>query len=93
VHVVAMGKDNQLPEAERTCAELEAAGLTVLLDDRGVSFGVAFKDVELIGIPTALVVGKGLADGEVELRDRRSGEIRKVPVADAVTEVLADVRG
>jgi prolyl-tRNA synthetase len=93
VHVVAMGKDNQLPEAERIGAELEEAGLTVLLDDRGVSFGVAFKDVELIGIPTALVVGKGLADGEVELRDRRTGDIRKVPLADAVTEVLADVRG
>jgi prolyl-tRNA synthetase len=93
VHVVAMGKDNQLPEAERICAELEEAGLTVLLDDRGVSFGVAFKDVELIGVPTALVVGKGLADGEVEIRDRRSGDIRKVPVGDAVAEVLVDVRG
>jgi prolyl-tRNA synthetase len=93
VHVVAMGKDNQLPEAERICAELEEAGLTVLLDDRGVSFGVAFKDVELIGVPTALVVGKGLANGEVEVRDRRSGAIRTVPLADAVTEVLADVRG
>ena len=93
VHIVAMGKDNQLPEAERIAGELEAAGLTVLLDDRGVSFGVAFKDVELIGVPTALVVGKGLADGEVEIRDRRTGDIRKVPVGDAVTEVLADVRG
>jgi prolyl-tRNA synthetase len=93
VHVVAMGKDNQLPEAERISAELEQAGLTVLLDDRGASFGVAFKDAELLGIPTVLVVGKGLADGEVELRDRRSGDIRKVPVADAVTEVLADARG
>jgi prolyl-tRNA synthetase len=93
VHIVAMGKDNQLPEAERISAELEAAGLTVLLDDRGASFGVSFKDAELLGVPTLVVVGKGLADGEVEVRDRRSGEIRKVPVADAVTEVLADVRG
>ena len=93
VHVVAMGKDNQLPEAERISTELEQAGLTVLLDDRGASFGVTFKDAELLGIPTVLVVGKGLADGEVELRDRRSGDIRKVPVTDAVTEVLADVRG
>ena len=93
VHVVAMGKDNQLPEAERISGELEAAGLSVLLDDRGASFGVAFKDAELLGIPTVLVVGKGLADGEVELRDRRSGESRKVAVADAVTAVVADVRG
>jgi len=93
VHVVAMGKDNQLPEAERIAGELEQAGLSVLLDDRGASFGVAFKDAELLGIPTVLVVGKGLADGEVELRDRRSGESRKVAVGDAVTAVVADVRG
>ena len=93
VHVVAMGKDDQLPEAERISRELEAAGVQVLLDDRGASFGVAFKDAELLGTPTILVVGKGLADGEVELRDRRSGEARKVPVGDAVNEVLAAVRG
>jgi prolyl-tRNA synthetase len=93
VHVVAMGKDNQLPEAERIATELEAMGVSVLLDDRGASFGVAFKDAELLGIPTVLVVGKGLADGEVELRDRRSGDSRKVPVADAVAAVVADVRG
>jgi prolyl-tRNA synthetase len=93
VHVVAMGKDNQLPEAERISGELEQAGLSVLLDDRGASFGVAFKDAELLGIPTVLVVGKGLADGEVELRDRRTGESRKVALADAVSSVVADVRG
>jgi prolyl-tRNA synthetase len=92
VHVVAMGKGDQLPEAERMSRELEAAGVTVLLDDRGASFGVAFKDAELLGTPTILVVGKGLADGVVEIRDRRSGEARTVPVADAVNEVLADVR-
>jgi prolyl-tRNA synthetase len=93
VHVVAMGKDNQLPEAERIATELEAAGISVLLDDRGASFGVAFKDAELLGIPTVLVVGKGLADGEVELRDRLTGEIRKVPVAEGVDAVVAAVRG
>jgi prolyl-tRNA synthetase len=92
VHVVAMGKDNQLPEAERIAGELEAAGVSVLLDDRGASFGVAFKDAELLGTPTVLVVGKGLAEGVVELRDRRSGESRSVPLADAVAEVVAEVR-
>jgi prolyl-tRNA synthetase len=93
VHVVAMGKGDQLPEAERMSRELEEAGVTVLLDDRGASFGVAFKDAELLGTPTILVVGKGLADGEVEIRDRKSGDARTVKVADAVNEVLADVRG
>ena len=93
VHVVAMGKDNQLPEAERISRELEAAGLQVLLDDRGASFGVAFKDAELLGIPTVLVVGKGLAGGEVELRDRLTGTARAVPVESAVAEVVLAVRG
>ena len=62
--------------AERLAGELEAAGLTVLLDDRGGSPGVAFKDAELLGVPTVLVVGKALADGLVELRDRRAGSSR-----------------
>jgi prolyl-tRNA synthetase len=93
VHVAAMGKGNQLPEASRIAGELEAAGLEVLLDDRGTSPGVAFKDAELLGTPTILVVGKGLEGGNVELRDRRSGEARIVPVGDAVAEVLAEVRG
>jgi prolyl-tRNA synthetase len=49
-------------------------------------------DDELLGTPTVLVVGKGLAEGVVELRDRRSGESRSVPLADAVAEVVAEVR-
>jgi prolyl-tRNA synthetase len=93
VHVVAVGKGDPLPAAERLAAELEQQGLTVLLDDRGTSPGVAFKDAELLGIPTILVVGKGLANGEVELRDRRSGGARNVPVGEAVAAVVADVRG
>jgi prolyl-tRNA synthetase len=93
VHVAAVGKGDPLPEAERLAAELEKQGLTVLLDDRGTSPGVAFKDAELLGIPTILVVGKGLANGEVEIRDRRSGEARTVPVGEAVAAVVADVRG
>jgi prolyl-tRNA synthetase len=50
-------------------------GLRVLFDDRrGVSPGVKFKDAELLGMPTIVVVGRGLADGVVEVRDRRTGE-------------------
>jgi prolyl-tRNA synthetase len=89
VHVVAVGKgQEQRDVAERLATELEARGLRVLLDDRGTSPGVAFKDAELIGLPTAVVVGKGLADGEVEVRDRASGEVRKVPVGDVVEDVV-----
>ena len=85
VHIVATGKptDPQLPAAEKLATELEAAGWRVLLDDRvGVSPGVKFNDAELIGVPTIVVVGRGLADGLVELKDRRAGTKQDVPLAD-----------
>jgi prolyl-tRNA synthetase len=92
VHIVATGKatDPQLPAAEALAAECEAAGLRVMLDDRiGVSPGVKFNDAELIGVPTIVVVGRGLADGLVELKDRRSGERSDVPLADIVSVLLS----
>ena len=73
--------------------DLVAQGLEVLFDDRrGVSPGVKFKDAELLGMPTIVVVGKGLADGTVEVRDRRSGEREDVPVADAAAHVVRTCR-
>ncbi len=95
VHVVATGKDAAVFEtAERIATELVAQGIEVLYDDRPkVSPGVKFKDAELVGVPTILVVGKGLADGTVELKDRRSGDSEQVPVDDAVSRVAAVVRG
>jgi prolyl-tRNA synthetase len=93
VHVVGVGKGEQGPEAERIAGELEGRGLRVLLDDRGGSPGVAFKDAELLGTPTVVVVGKALADGEVEVRDRRSGDSRRVAVGSVVDEVVREVRG
>ena len=64
----------------------------MLLDDRKASPGVKFKDSELLGMPLVVVVGRGFADGNVELRDRFTGEAREVPVGDAVGEVLAATR-
>ncbi len=92
VHVVAVGKGEQGAVAERLAAALEREGLAVLLDDRGGSPGVAFKDAELLGVPTVLVVGRALADGLVELRDRRAGTSRPVAVEDAVSAVAQEVR-
>ena len=92
VHIVATGKagDAQLPAAEQLAASCEAAGLRVLLDDRvGVSPGIKFNDAELIGVPTIVVVGRGLVDGVIEVKDRRSGERRDVALADAVDALLA----
>lgn len=90
VQVVPTGKDEiAYAEAERLASELAAAGVRVLLDDRKASPGVKFKDAELLGMPLILIVGRSLADGVVELRERRSGAKREVPVGDAVSEVQA----
>ena len=93
MHVVATGKDEAVAiYAEELTRALEAHGVEVLLDDRRqASPGVKFKDAELIGIPTIVVVGRGLADGTIEVKDRRSGERREVAVASAVTEILAEI--
>ncbi|NUT46824.1 MAG: proline--tRNA ligase [Saccharothrix sp.] len=94
VHVVVAGKDETLlAGGEKLAGELSAAGLKVLLDDRKASPGVKFADAELIGVPTILVVGRGLANGLVEVKDRRTGEREEVPVADAVAHLLAVVQG
>ncbi|MCU1416618.1 MAG: proline--tRNA ligase, partial [Schumannella sp.] len=84
VHVVATGKDSVAFElAESVAAQLESAGRDVLLDDRPkVSPGVKFGDAELLGVPTIVIVGRGAADGVVELWDRRSGSRRELPAAE-----------
>ncbi|QIV87962.1 proline--tRNA ligase [Glutamicibacter mishrai] len=91
VHIVVTGKGAEMLEAaEKLAAELEAAGQEVILDDRPkLSAGVKFSDAELIGIPTIVVVGRGLADGVVEVKDRATGERRDVKVDDVVAELTA----
>jgi prolyl-tRNA synthetase len=88
VHIVIAGKEGgpQRDAAESLASSLEDAGISVLIDDRvGVSPGVRFKDAELIGIPTIVVAGRGVADEEnptFEVKDRRSGTRQDVPAAD-----------
>jgi len=95
VHIVATGKpgDPQLPAAERLAHDCEAAGLRVLFDDRvGVSPGIKFNDAELIGVPTIVIVGRGLADGVVEVKDRRTGDRHDVTIDKAVSELRTAIR-
>jgi prolyl-tRNA synthetase len=90
VHLVAAGKEPELfAAASQLADDLSAAGLDVLYDDRAgkVSPGVKFKDAELIGVPTIVTVGRGLADGLVEVKDRRTGERTDVPLAEAVAHL------
>ncbi|MSS84702.1 proline--tRNA ligase [Actinomycetaceae bacterium WB03_NA08] len=89
VQVVVAGKGEELDTVALDLAtQCEAAGMDVLLDERrGVSAGVKFADAELLGVPLILVVGRGLKDGVVELRERRTGVRDNIPVAEALEEV------
>jgi len=89
VHVVIAGKSEEIHAGgEKLAGELDAAGLSVLLDDRKATPGVKFADAELIGVPTIVVVGRGLANGVVEVKDRRSGERTEVPVDEVLAHLV-----
>ncbi|MEU7925983.1 proline--tRNA ligase [Micromonospora sp. NPDC049107] len=93
VHLVVAGKGPQLDAALDLGGRLAAAGVRVLVDDRThVSAGVKFTDAELIGIPRAVVVGRRLSDGYVELRERAGDRRTELPV-DAVVERIVDEVG
>ena len=93
VHLVIANKDDAARAgALELAGKLDRLGVDVLLDDRTASPGVKFKDAELLGVPWIVVVGRGWADGVVELRDRFSGDKRDVPVDDAATEIAEAVR-
>jgi prolyl-tRNA synthetase len=86
VHVVVLKGAEEIGEA--AAAALSDAGLEVLLDDRDQRPGEKFADADLIGIPIRVTAGKkSLEDGAVDVRDRATGEERRVNVADLGKEV------
>jgi prolyl-tRNA synthetase len=89
IYLVVAGKAEEIySTAEDLAEKWDSAGLRVILDDRvGVSPGVKFNDSELLGIPTIVVVGKGLERGVVEVKDRASGIREDVELVDAFTRV------
>jgi prolyl-tRNA synthetase len=93
VHLIAATREPEVyAAADALVAELEADGLDVLYDDRlRVSPGVKFGDAELIGVPLIVVVGKGVAEGAVELWDRRTGERTAVALADIRARLASDL--
>ena len=92
VHVVIANKDAEARAgAEALAADLDRLGHEVLLDDRTASPGVKFKDAELLGVPWIVVVGRGWADGTVELRNRLTGEKREIAAEEAAQAVAAAV--
>jgi prolyl-tRNA synthetase len=91
---VAIALLNPDDEAAAAAAEAIYAELPdVILDDRNERPGAKFKDIELIGIPFRVTIGKGLAEGVVEVTTRETGETVKVPVAEAVDYVRKLVAG
>ncbi|WP_147105023.1 proline--tRNA ligase [Nesterenkonia populi] len=94
VHLVATGKGEEIFEyADQLAGQLEAAGIEVIYDDRPkVSPGVKFGDAELLGVPNIVIVGRGLKDGTVELKDRRTGEVTELDAEAAAASVAAHVQ-
>jgi prolyl-tRNA synthetase len=88
VYIVAAGKEDEIYEAaEKLAYEFEVTGKTVILDDRKVSPGIKFSDAELIGVPNVIICGRGLANGEVDIWNRRTGERRSVPLELAMLQL------
>jgi heme A synthase len=97
VAIAAIGYDRSdavRAAAEQLHGELEAAGIEVLLDDRGERPGVMFADLELIGIPHRVTIGdRGLKEGKVEYQGRREAQPTAVPLADAAAFLQSKLRG
>jgi prolyl-tRNA synthetase len=93
-HVVIANKDAEARAgATELAGELDRLGVELLFDDRQASPGVKFKDAELLGVPWIVVVGRGWADGVVELRNRFTGETREVAVDNAAADICAALAG
>jgi len=89
IYLIAAGKSEEVSaKAEELAAAWDSMGLRVIFDDRvGVSPGVKFNDSELIGVPTIVVVGKGLENGVIEVKDRASGDRVDIAIQDAISAV------
>jgi prolyl-tRNA synthetase len=92
ISALNMKEDSVREASESLYGQLSAAGVEVLLDDRDERPGFKFKDADLIGIPLRIVVGsKNLADGKVELKNRKTGDVILLPIAEAIEKVKAEI--
>ena len=89
VTITNMKQDELRNAGEKLYEELQHAGLEALLDDRDERAGVKFKDADLIGIPYRVTVGKKIADGVVELFDRRAKQSEDVKIAEVVQRLTS----
>ena len=93
ITVASMRDDAAVAAAERLYGELQGLGVEVLLDDRDARAGVKFADSELVGIPWRITAGRAVADGEVELTERATGDTQRVGIEDAAAQVAERLAG
>ena len=91
VTIVKAGDEVQEAVADEIASALEKAGVEVLVDDRKERPGVKFKDADLIGIPVAITVGRGAAEGKVEYKLRSESEKAELTVTEAIEAAIAKV--
>jgi prolyl-tRNA synthetase len=91
VTITNIGDASLLEAGEKVAAELSAAGLDVILDDRDERAGVKFKDADLAGIPYRINIGRGVIEGKVELVDRLRKLNQDVRISDVAAEVTSQV--
>ncbi len=88
-----LNKAEQVEAAEKLYADLNAAGIETLLDDRNERAGVKFKDADLIGIPYRVVTGKALANGNVEVVNRATRAAQEIAIAEVIPTLQQWLRG
>ena len=89
IDLVGIKDETQKTLAEDLYEKLQKRGVEVILDDRDERPGVKFKDADLIGIPIRIVVGKKAADGIVEYKLRRGGDVEKLSADEALEKAVA----
>lgn len=92
VTITNIGEPALLEAGEKIAADLTAAGLDVLLDDRDERAGVKFKDADLTGIPFRINIGRGVAENKVELLNRLTNETQNLAPAEAVQHLQSTIK-
>ncbi|HNB24229.1 MAG TPA: YbaK/EbsC family protein [Candidatus Melainabacteria bacterium] len=93
VNIINGAEEAALAAGEKLYAELTAAGIEVLLDDRAERPGFKFADNDLIGVPLRVNIGKKLKDGVVELVERSTGAVEDIEIQNLVTVVKRKISG
>ena len=90
--IIDINDNNQVSYANKLYDELMSIGIDTILDDRDERPGIKFKDMDLIGIPIRVTVGRGLANGNVEYKLRTEKEVREIPIEEIKNIIDLEVK-